>query len=151
MPDTSGEPQRNKNRVANCSSISNRHSSSRVTLSGPFIFGCASRQISARFRETCFQFRVRLSRCSLCPRCYVLSRCNVIRHSARLTDPQTDSRVFARYAARAHLRANEAAFRCGLGYRPYFKPDASRASLRNRVLDATRITTGFLIAMYVST
>lgn len=38
----------------------------------------------------------------------------------------------ARYAARAHLRANEATFRCGVGYRPYFKPDAARIASKSR-------------------
>lgn len=144
----SGEFWRNKNRVSNCSGISNRHSS-RVTLSGPFIFGCGSRQISARFRETCFQFRMRTCVCRGAPSAHdafvAMQRDPTFRAAYRSANGFT--RVGAVRRARAHLRANEAAFRCGLGYRPYFKPDVSRIASKSRTRRNVRITVRFLIAV----
>lgn len=64
----------------------------------------------------------------------VMQRDPTFRAAYRSANGFTHVRAVHR-AARAHLRANEAAFRCGVDYRSYFKPDTLLALLRNRVLD----------------
>lgn len=118
-------------------------------MSELFIFGCVSRQISARFRETWFQFRVRTCVCHDASSAHDVT----FRRDATRSDIPRGLPIRKRIHACSHdtplvhicvqtrLHSD-----CGLGYRPYFNLTLL-ASLQNRVLDATWITARFLIVV----
>lgn len=142
--------------ITNTSGINRRasHSSSRVTLSVSFIFGCIPGQISVRFRETCFQFRVqaRVRRA----RAFSLSiyesvtlqrvamQCNATRHSARLTDSQTDSRI-----VRICVQTT-AVFRRSLGIARISKSTLLRVALESRMWRNANSCSRFLTIVHTS-
>lgn len=103
-------------------------SSSRVTLSVSFIFGCIPEQISVRFRETCFQFREQARVCRV--RAFSLSIYESVT-SQRVAMQRNGNATFRAayrfangFAHSAYLRANDYPIQTQLRYCSYFKIDA---------------------------